>query len=363
MSTIAENLQSILDSKSALATNLTNAKIPSTTDEPLQTLVDKIPDIGEWQPEPDWWDIETIVETGVVPWLETPLTNIRYAYVLVDAELTAVLPAGCSYYTSDGTYYANGGTHTWNVNYDKICSKGYKTRCVVVCSPSNQDNLRIELTPDSWYIPSLYIYIGDCFIYAMTFASNLSIRAVKCNSKTRIDYNGVLDSCFYSCYSLYTVDIPNGATILQQNCFYGCANLKDVTIPNGISSIPSYMFRNCYTISSFNIPNSVTSIGDLAFSNCRCITSISIPSSVVSILLTSFNYCVNIYNFNVYENFDIAISLTYSELSISCMLDLFSKLKDNTGNTAKTLTIGTDNLAKLTTEQKAIATNKNWTLA
>ena len=45
------------------------------------------------------------------------------------------------------------------------------------------------------------------------------------------------------------------------------------------------------------------------------------------------------------------------------MIAMFNSLKDLTGDTAKTLTLGSTNLAKLTDEQKAIATNKNWTLA
>ena len=42
---------------------------------------------------------------------------------------------------------------------------------------------------------------------------------------------------------------------------------------------------------------------------------------------------------------------------------MFEALKDNTGTTAKTLTLGATNLAKLTEEQKQIATDKNWNLA
>ena len=42
---------------------------------------------------------------------------------------------------------------------------------------------------------------------------------------------------------------------------------------------------------------------------------------------------------------------------------IFTKLGDNTGQSALTLTLGATNLAKLTDEDKAIATAKNWTLA
>ena len=45
------------------------------------------------------------------------------------------------------------------------------------------------------------------------------------------------------------------------------------------------------------------------------------------------------------------------------MLNMFTALKDLTGEISQTLTLGSNNLAKLTEEQKAIATNKNWVLA
>ena len=61
-------------------------------------------------------------------------------------------------------------------------------------------------------------------------------------------------------------------------------------------------------------------------------------------------------------NTDIAINnSTY--LNRTTLLKIINALVDLTGQTTKTLTLGSINLAKLTDEEKAIATNKNWTLA
>lgn len=49
-------------------------------------------------------------------------------------------------------------------------------------------------------------------------------------------------------------------------------------------------------------------------------------------------------------------SITPAKLAPS----VIAKLESNAG---KTLTLGATNLAKLTDEQKAVATNKGWTLA
>ena len=51
-----------------------------------------------------------------------------------------------------------------------------------------------------------------------------------------------------------------------------------------------------------------------------------------------------------------------SNLSVDCLLDILNALVDLTGQTAKTCHLGSTNLAKLTTEQIQIATNKGWTV-
>ena len=52
-----------------------------------------------------------------------------------------------------------------------------------------------------------------------------------------------------------------------------------------------------------------------------------------------------------------------NNLTVDSMVAMFNSLKDLTGETTKTLTLGNTNLAKLSDEQKEIATSKNWTLA
>ena len=50
-------------------------------------------------------------------------------------------------------------------------------------------------------------------------------------------------------------------------------------------------------------------------------------------------------------------------LTVESLMNVINNLKDLTGGMAQTLTLGATNLAKLTDEQKAVATNKNWVLA
>ena len=66
-----------------------------------------------------------------------------------------------------------------------------------------------------------------------------------------------------------------------------------------------------------------------------------------------------IHMININANVDIHWS---TELTREALLEIIGNLKAQTSET-KTLTIGSTNLAKLTEEDKAIATNKGWTLA
>ena len=75
-----------------------------------------------------------------------------------------------------------------------------------------------------------------------------------------------------------------------------------------------------------------------------------------------FSYCYNletIHIININANLDIHYSTKFTR---EALLEIIGNLKAQTSGT-KTLTMGSDNLAKLTDEDKAIATNKGWTLA
>ena len=57
-------------------------------------------------------------------------------------------------------------------------------------------------------------------------------------------------------------------------------------------------------------------------------------------------------------NFSNCTSLTHESI-----INMLYSLKNLTGGSAKSLTLGATNLAKINDTEKAIATNKNWTLS
>lgn len=119
------------------------------------------------------------------------------------------------------------------------------------------------------------------------------------------------------CVKLTTVPLlDTSKAISLRSMFYGCSALT--------------------TVPALDVSN-VTDMGEI-FLSC---------SSLKSILMTGMKV-----------SFDISASTQFEESDLVTILNNLA-----TVTTTKTLTMGATNLAKLTDEEKAIATNKGWTLA
>lgn len=127
------------------------------------------------------------------------------------------------------------------------------------------------------------------------------------------------------------------------------------------------MFRNCSELES--IPKLNTDSGTIfstMFQQCKKLKSVSMTFLTGVGLTTIFTNCFALTNVDIDR-----ISLNRSHLSLSgcpltvdSMVNIFNALDDHTEEiTVYTITLGTDNLNKLTAEQKAIAINKNYKLA
>jgi hypothetical protein len=77
-----------------------------------------------------------------------------------------------------------------------------------------------------------------------------------------------------------------------------------------------------------------------------------------------FRNCTSLTNLILAQGFNCnGLSVQWStRLAAETIIACLEALADRTGQTAYTITFGTTNLNKLTAEQKAIATNKNWNL-
>ena len=200
--------------------------------------------------------------------------------------------------------------------------------------------------PDSNGNPTECYIIGYAPFDAYAWSNQLSrsyfpylskVSFINCKKITSIG-----NSAFRDCSSLTTVELPDSLTSIGSDAFRECSSLTTVNLPDSLTSISNSAFYGCTSLTTVELPDSLTSIGQDVFYGCSSLTDVTIK--------IGFN-C---------NNLDLTASTRYTTETIVSWLEA---LADRTGQTAYKLTIGTTNLNKLTAEQKAIATNKNWTLA
>jgi surface protein len=136
------------------------------------------------------------------------------------------------------------------------------------------------------------------------------------------------------------------------------------------------MFRDCSNLTSLDISNFNTSnVTDMAymFDDCTSLTSLDMSNCDISKCSefsafssmfgsNSTNSCIALTDFKAPKNISASINFQYcTALSHDSLMSIINNLI--TVTSTKTLTLGATNLAKLTDEEKAIATNKGWTLA
>lgn len=229
--------------------------------------------------------------------------------------------------------------------------------------------------------------------------TDLDISGWKLNSTS---YGGF----FQNCYSLQSVNISgfdcSNCTSLA-SMFSGCWSLKEITTPSTwdtskVTTIAS-MFDSCYSLTAipFNITtwnlSKVTTIASM-FQSCIGLKSINLNNlnlPLCTTIATLFNYCYNLEEIS-WSGWSIPkvtstspgrliadcwslkkmtgfppVKLAFSmnstfNLPTEEIITLFNNLQ-STGGTARTLNLTTQNINRLSTAEKAIATNKGWTLA
>ena len=73
--------------------------------------------------------------------------------------------------------------------------------------------------------------------------------------------------------------------------FEECNELKYVLFGKNVKTIETYAFYHCYSIESLELPEGLTTIGSAAFRRCSQLENIVIPSSVTSISHNAFDEC------------------------------------------------------------------------
>lgn len=174
-----------------------------------------------------------------------------------------------------------------------------------------------------------------------------------------------MEYMFYSCEYLTGITrIDTSKVTTMRNMFNFCSKLTSVPKldTSNVTNMAS-MFSNCSKL--ITIPkldtSKVTNMNTM-FASCYNLTTIpQLDTSKVTNMAIMFSDCRKlneIHMTGMKVNFDISSSTKFTR---EALLEILNNLA--TVTTTRTLTMGSTNLAKLTDEDKSIATNKGWTLA
>lgn len=123
-----------------------------------------------------------------------------------------------------------------------------------------------------------------------------------------------------------------------------------------LKAIPLYDFSKVeYASDLFKGCGSLESIPALNFS--------SMSSDSMTFTYNWIAGCYALKEINILDiHYNIKISVS-TQFTREALVEIIGNLRDMTGSSAKTLTMGSTNMAKLTTDDIAVATAKNWTIA
>ena len=170
---------------------------------------------------------------------------------------------------------------------------------------------------------------------------------------------------FSQCYNLEEVTLPSTMKVINAYTFYKNYNLKRINIPGSIVRIETGAFFQCNSLTNITLPNTVQYLRDQAFYDCRGLKTIGIPNSTKEFGNRCFGLCSALENVVLESGFNAnGLDVSASSLfSVDTLVSMLNALADRTSLEAYTLVLGSVNLAKLSNEEIAIATEKNWTVA
>lgn len=181
---------------------------------------------------------------------------------------------------------------------------------------------------------------GTDFSNMFSNCTNLTI-SPKLDTSNGTNFNYMFNRCT-NLKTLQHIDTSNGTNF--GGMFFKCERLT--TIPQLDTSKGtdfSLMFRYCSSLTTVGLTSFIAE--SAMFDSCQSLTNLTVTGTIT----------VNATN-------ELKLSGS-SKLTVESLLSVLNALKDNTGGTTYNIQLGSTNLAKLTDEQKAIATNKNYTLS
>ena len=217
---------------------------------------------------------------------------------------------------------------------------------------------------------------------------NMSSMFSRCSKLTTIPLLNTskvysMEAMFEYCTSLVSIPLLDTSNVIEMNgMFSSCSNLTSIPLLNTFKARQmQHTFNSCYSLTS--IPqldtSNVTTFYN-TFYNCNNLTDVPLlNASKATYMVNVFAGTSKLTNFGGFENLGQAYSTTQSanynaykldlqwspSLTHDSLMNVINNLYDikTKGCNSQQLVLGSTNLAKLTAEEIAIATNKGWTVS
>ncbi|MBQ7505304.1 MAG: leucine-rich repeat protein [Ruminococcus sp.] len=172
-------------------------------------------------------------------------------------------------------------------------------------------------------------------------------------------------ACFHQLRYLKNIILPENLTAISQYCFQDPCGIEKIVFSRSVLEIVQRAFQQNRNLISVQLNSGIQSISSYAFLYCGNLETINLPNSLTGIAGDAFFSCTRLENVTIENGFNCDnLNLSFStRYTAETIISWLNALADRTGQTAYTLTIGATNLAKMTAEEIAIVTNKNWNLA
>lgn len=192
-------------------------------------------------------------------------------------------------------------------------------------------------------------------------------------SGNNVDYIANLDTSnvtsmygmFASCTKLITIPELDTSNVTDlREMFLNCNKLTTIpALDTGKATTMYRMFKGCKSLTTIPVldAGNVTNMNEM-FSYCPALKTVpALDASNVTSINSIFGNCTSLKSIlmtGIKLSFSISSSTQFEQSDLVTILNNLA-----TVTTTQTLTMGATNLAKLTDEDKTIATNKGWTLA
>lgn len=120
-----------------------------------------------------------------------------------------------------------------------------------------------------------------------------------------IGMSKVGEAAISKCTGLQSITIPSGLTLLGANCFYACYNLEAIILPDTTGNVQQGLARYNYSLKVISLPKNAAYIGIDAFTDCHSLRFVTLPDKCKMIRSGAFMRCYaleSIYELNNNSN-------------------------------------------------------------